>query len=131
MIFSKGCSFECVGACLRTVREFGVEPTWYHGVPPPVHPMTNSVVMEALSDVDAATFIVVVGTELPVTPPWLRAALVRSIERGARFVEYLMSLEQELEDASTRNAQRPPIASSVGDLQTLLRSAFGSTTRFH
>jgi hypothetical protein len=124
IVFSKGCSFECVRACLDTAREFGIEPIWYHGIPPPIPPMTNSVVLEAVDDVDVATMIVVVGTELPVTPAWLRPRIGRSLERGARFFEYVLSSEQLPIEALDGDEQSPLTATSIEELQNFLKSAF-------
>lgn len=123
IFFSKDCSFELVAKCLETVREFGIEPIWYHGVPPPEPPATNSVVVEALDDLETATIIVVVGTELPLAPEWLGRPVARRLEQGAHFFEYLFSPKEQQSGASIDGAYHPPTAASFQELRDLIRSA--------
>lgn len=123
LIFSRHCSFDCVEACLNTAREFGVEPTWYHGIPPPIPPATNTVVLEARSDIELATMIVVVNGDLPVTPAWLKPDVARRVERGARLFEYLFATDT----SSIGDVESATTASSVEELQNFLRTAFRST----
>jgi hypothetical protein len=127
IFFSKGCSFELVGRCLEAVREFSVEPIWYHGIPAPIPPSTNSVVLEALADLESATTIVVVGTESPVTPGWLKRPVARRLEQGARFFEYHFLVgDQQQSESSADGESHPSTAASVQDLQDLFRSALRS-----
>lgn len=88
--------------------------------------MTNNVVLEAVADLDAATIIVVVSTELPVTPAWLAGPVARSFERGARFFEFVFSSDQRQFETGAANEHHPPLAASVEELQSLFRTALRS-----
>jgi hypothetical protein len=123
IVFCKRFPFEYVKACLDTAREVGVHANWYHGVPPPIPPLTNSAVLEALSDVKSASIVIAVGTELPVAPVWLKAAVSSNVEQGTRLLEYLFSPGQSV----TAGSEQPMTATSLDELQNLLRLALRST----